>query len=236
MSNAGEKIKEGAKKAGKFAVDHKEEILATVATIAIVGVTVASCGTAAGIFALAGAAAGAATGAVIANNNGQDVVKGAFNGMAIGAGVGSIAAASYTAISGYLTMKAAEVSAATGGVSYTANQYGPKFLEWLNKGEANNKVYFGVDADNINRYVGITKQALERRLAQHIASGKPFVYLQPVFEGLTRNQARAIEQYFIENGPSELNKISSISPNNPNYEEALKWAEYFIEHNMYCGD
>ena len=85
--------------------------------------------------------------------------------------------------------------------------------------------------------MGITKQALERRLAQHIASGKPFERLRLIYDGLTRNQARVIEQYFIINGPNELNKINSISPNNPNYEEALRWAEWFIgEAIKNCAD
>ncbi len=54
------------------------------------------------------------------------------------------------------------------------------------------------------------------------------VALEEVFGNLTRNQARAIEQYFIVNGPNLLNKINSISPDSEFYNEALKWAEEFI--------
>jgi len=95
-------------------------------------------------------------------------------------------------------------------------------------------VYFGIDYDNIARYVGITKQAIESRWAQHVANGKPFETLMQLYEGLTRNQVRAIEQYYIENGPSDLNKINSISPYSQYYEEALRWeAEYIKNHP--CG-
>jgi hypothetical protein len=53
--------------------------------------------------------------------------------------------------------------------------------------------------------------------------------LSEQYVGLTRNQARAIEQYFIENGPANaLNKANSISPKSKYYSEALKWAKNFI--------
>ncbi|BCK43530.1 hypothetical protein DAT299_10940 [Streptococcus suis] len=48
-----------------------------------------------------------------------------------------------------------------------------------------------------------------------------------MYEGLTRNQARALEQSLIENplGTSNvLNKINSIGPNNVFYDDALSWA------------
>ena len=120
------------------------------------------------------------------------------------------------------------------GASYffAGATYSEEFLQWLNKGEANNKVYFGIDFDNIERYVGITKQAIESRWDQHVANGKPFEYLRVIYDGLTRNQARAIEQYYIENGPNELNKINSISPNSPYYEEALRWAAEYIKNML----
>ena len=49
------------------------------------------------------------------------------------------------------------------------------------------------------------------------------------YENLTRNQARAIEQYFIENGPNELNKINSIGQNNKYYKDALARAKQYLE-------
>ena len=78
------------------------------------------------------------------------------------------------------------------------------------------------------RYTGITKQSPAARLAQHQSSGKPFERLEVQYDGLTRNQARAIEQYFIENGPNELNKINSISKNHRYYSQAKTWAEGYL--------
>ena len=101
------------------------------------------------------------------------------------------------------------------------------FDNWLNKGEVNNKVYFGMK-DGKAQYTGITKQPLESRLYQHNAKGKGFSNLDPQASGLTRNQARAIEQYYIENGPSEINKINSISPDNKYYKDAMNWAKNYL--------
>ena len=103
----------------------------------------------------------------------------------------------------------------------------PGFDDWLNKGSADNKVYFGIK-DDIPQYTGITKQTLDARLSQHNANGKGFDILNIQYEGLTRNQARAIEQYYIENGPNALNKINSISPNNKYYQDAMNWAKQYL--------
>ena len=81
-------------------------------------------------------------------------------------------------------------------------------------------------------HTGITKQELEKRLAQHIASGNPFKELvQQTTEKLTKNQARAVEQYLIENGPNLYNKINSIAKNSEYYEEAVKWAKRYVLEN-----
>ena len=76
-------------------------------------------------------------------------------------------------------------------------------------------------------YTGITKQTLNARLTQHPRQGKEFVDLLPQHENLTRNQARALEQYYIENGPNRQNKINSISSNNRFYDEAKQWASNY---------
>ena len=113
------------------------------------------------------------------------------------------------------------------------NKYTPVegFDEWLNKGEANNKVYFGIK-DGKAQYTGITKQLNEVRLQQHNSAGKGFSQLDTQYSGLTRNQARAIEQYYIEHGPNELNKINSISPtNNKYYNDSQIWASEYISKN-----
>ena len=109
-----------------------------------------------------------------------------------------------------------------GGTSKT-----PGFDEWLNKGNTDNKVYFGVK-DGEAKYTGIIRQSKAARLNQHNNSGKGFDDLVVQYDGLTRNQARAIEQYFIENGPNQLNKINSIGRNNVYYQDAMNWAiKYF---------
>ena len=104
----------------------------------------------------------------------------------------------------------------------------PGFDEWLNKGNVDNKVYFGVDKNGNANYTGITKQAKDARLAQHNRNGKDFFDLEIQYDNLTRNQARAIEQYFIENGPNELNKINSIGYNNKYYQDAYNWAKQYL--------
>lgn len=42
------------------------------------------------------------------------------------------------------------------------------------------------------------------------------------------NQARAVEQYYIENGTNELNKINSISPDNKYYRDAMNWVKQYL--------
>ena len=78
------------------------------------------------------------------------------------------------------------------------------------------------------KYTGITKQSTSARLNQHNANGKGFTDLRVKESGLTRNQARAIEQYYIENGPNELNKINSISPDNKYYKDAMNWTKNYL--------
>jgi len=82
-------------------------------------------------------------------------------------------------------------------------------------------------------YTGITKQELAKRLYQHNSgvNGKGLDTLNEIVNGLTRNQARSIEQYLIENGSANaLNKINSISPNHRFYDDAMRWAEEFINN------
>jgi len=101
------------------------------------------------------------------------------------------------------------------------------FADWLGKGATNNKVYFGMK-NGTAQYTGITKQTQNARLYQHNNAGKGFDDLEIQYEGLTRNQARAIEQYYIENGPNTLNKVNSISSNNKYYQDARNWAEEYL--------
>ena len=120
------------------------------------------------------------------------------------------------------------------------------FDTWLNKGESDNSVYFGVK-DGEEVCTGITKQTKTERLRQHNYTSSPKSKSKHISKnlddlsiqasGLTRNQARAIEQYYIERGPNKLNIINSISSNPKRkhrfYDQAIEWAEkYIIEHDM----
>ena len=101
------------------------------------------------------------------------------------------------------------------------------FNNWLNKGDFDNTVYFAMK-NNEPVYTGITKQSLEKRQNQHVKAGKDIDMLVPVYDNLTRNQARAHEQNLIENpigNSNKLNKINSISPKNKFHDEAIKWAQ-----------
>ena len=104
----------------------------------------------------------------------------------------------------------------------------PEFETWLNKGASDNKVYFGIDKDMKPSYTGITKQTKKARLYQHNRKGKDFLDLEIQYDNLTRNQARAIEQYFIEKGPNTKNEINSISINHRYYNEAIEWAKKYL--------
>ncbi len=109
------------------------------------------------------------------------------------------------------------------------SEYSPEFIEWLNKGEANNSVYKAVTSQGDLIYTGITKQPIKRRLYQHQLSGKPFDELKVIHQGLTRNQARAIETYrILTDGTSQINQILSISKQHRFFDEAMKWAKIFL--------
>lgn len=110
------------------------------------------------------------------------------------------------------------------------------FNKWLNGGEADNVVYFGKSKDTGDFvYSGITKQDLDVRLSQHNSKSKNFQELVSVFGDdtrFTRNQARALEQYFIDFGPNAVNKINSISPKRSVYSQALAWADEFVTNYL----
>ncbi|MGL4606423.1 MAG: hypothetical protein ACRCU3_03070 [Eubacteriaceae bacterium] len=98
---------------------------------------------------------------------------------------------------------------------------------WLNKGKKEHSVYFGMKEGKVN-YVGITKQKLETRRGQHNRNGKGFSKLVPQHKGLTRNQARPVEQQYINTGKYKGNKINSVAPKNKHYPGAMNWAKKFL--------
>ena len=90
--------------------------------------------------------------------------------------------------------------------------------------EATHVVYHAVE-EGVTKYVGITKN-LARRTAEHLS--KKGINIEPLLQGLTKADARSVEQALIEihklgkNGGTLLNKINSISPSNKVYKESLE--------------
>jgi RHS repeat-associated protein len=91
--------------------------------------------------------------------------------------------------------------------------------------EGENYVYRSVDAAGKVQYVGITND-LARRAAEHLA--EKGIKIGPLFEHLSRADARAVEQALIEihglgkKGGTLLNKINSIAKSNFAYAEQVK--------------
>ena len=101
-----------------------------------------------------------------------------------------------------------------------------RFNSWLNKGEKNTYVYYGV-RDGEKVYAGISRN-LQKRALQH---GDRFEKLIPISnQPLTRNQARSVEQYLIDSNPSFQNKINSINPNRDIYQSALDYGRNFVNN------
>ncbi|TCI94780.1 DUF6443 domain-containing protein [Tenacibaculum sp. M341] len=87
-----------------------------------------------------------------------------------------------------------------------------------------NYVYHTVEGGK-TIYVGITNN-LSRRAAEHLA--QKGINIEPIFNNLSRIDARSVEQALIEihklskNGGTLLNKINSIATKNPIYARSLK--------------
>ncbi|WP_404994343.1 VENN motif pre-toxin domain-containing protein [Cupriavidus pauculus] len=87
-------------------------------------------------------------------------------------------------------------------------------------------VYTSTAPDGTTQYVGITDN-LTARAAAHISQKGIEVDAIPGLQGISRADARAVEQVLIEsnglgkNGGSLMNKINSIAESNPAYAGAL---------------
>lgn len=107
---------------------------------------------------------------------------------------------------------------------------GPALPEALTAGrnaEEGVHVYVGVRQES-NVYVGITNN-VARRQAEH---GDRFVLQQMTGDGgLTRGQARAVEQAMIERSPGFENMRNSISPAHSYYRDAVDWGEEWLTRN-----
>ncbi len=100
-----------------------------------------------------------------------------------------------------------------------------KAASWLAKGERTS-VYIGY-VDGVAKYVGITKD-IARRTEQWAGKYR----IEEIASGLSRNQARSIEQNIIQaQGSNFNNKINSISSNREIYQAAIDWGQNYIKNN-----
>jgi len=111
-----------------------------------------------------------------------------------------------------------------------------------NSGEAVETVtvYRALGKNGETIYVGITN-SFARRFAEHMAEKGIQIEEIEGLTNLTRETARAVEQTLIEfyglgkNGGSLLNRINSISPNNPIYAEALQTGAAILKNAGFPG-
>jgi len=116
----------------------------------------------------------------------------------------------------------AGIGAMTGTVAGFKYAHDNKVSPWT--GESNVKgnysVYQRTDADGNTKYVGITERDPQVRFDEHQSSGTERAELkyEPVESGLTKTQARIMEQNLInqygmqKNGGSLYNQRNSIAP------------------------
>jgi filamentous hemagglutinin len=94
-------------------------------------------------------------------------------------------------------------------------------------GSGKTTVYVSTDSNGNIQYVGITDD-IQSRARAHLNQKGIFIEPIPGLQGISREDARAVEQVLIEynglgkNSGTLLNKINSISKNNPVYAESLK--------------
>ena len=102
-------------------------------------------------------------------------------------------------------------------------------------GAGGNTAYVSKAADGTTQYVGITKN-IARRKAEH--SHTKGIDIEPLLTGLSRSDARAVEQTLIEfhglskNGGTLINKINSIAKSNPKYAAAIARGFILLKNKM----
>ena len=132
------------------------------------------------------------------------------------------------------TQKVVSVSGATAGMLLPGGGYSAtddivegavKYGDEIVEAAGDVTVYLSKNADDAVQYVGITND-LARRGATHLR--EKGIQIDELVSGLTRDDARAVEQALIEihglgkDGGTLLNKINSIAESNPKYSEALE--------------
>lgn len=115
----------------------------------------------------------------------------------------------------------------TGSISVTPNP-------------GNTTVYTSTAEDGTTQYVGITDD-VEARAAAHLSQKGIEIDPIPGLQGISRDDARAVEQTLIEynglgkNGGTLLNKINSIAATNPIYASALARGRALLQSIGYPG-
>ncbi len=105
------------------------------------------------------------------------------------------------------------------------------FRGWLNKGKADKSVYMLVDKKTGKAkgiYTGISNDT-NRREVEHKSTFGADVRLQELERGLTRNQARSIEQALIRKNPHLANDRNSIAPDYQYAKLAQEFADDFMK-------
>jgi hypothetical protein len=96
----------------------------------------------------------------------------------------------------------------------------------------NTTVYFSKNPAGQVQYVGITND-LARRTAEQMREKN--IFIERLMHGLSREDARAVEQVLIEvhglqkNGGTLLNRINSIGRTNPKYADLLRRGKQLLE-------
>jgi filamentous hemagglutinin len=104
----------------------------------------------------------------------------------------------------------------------------------------NTTVYISTSEDGTTQYVGITDD-VEARAAAHLSQKGIEIDPIPGLQGISRDDARAVEQVLIEynglgkSGGSLLNKINSIARTNPIYAGALTRGRALLQSVGYPG-
>lgn len=117
------------------------------------------------------------------------------------------------------------VNTAISSVKSAVARPAPKLPSQLAGGPANNSVYQGVKGGE-DIYVGITNNVV-RRTSEH---GTRFDELTVMGSGLTRGEARAVEQAMIVSNNYD-NIINSISPKHSYYDDAVAWGQNWLKQN-----
>ena len=133
--------------------------------------------------------------------------------VAVSAGIGGVAAGFGAASKARSAMRAAQNTA----------RALPQELAVGRNAQSGVHVYHGVDAGK-PVYAGITDD-IARRQAQH---GGRFVLDQLTPAGVTRGQARAIEEALIVRNPGFQNLRHEISPSHSWYRDALNWGNDWL--------